>query len=737
MPKPLEEGDSLERQLRAACAELERRLRAGENVHVETLIEKSPALGSHADCTIELIYTEYVIREELGQHPTPDEYYCRFPLWRDRLQRQFQIHKLLSDDQEADAALPLEIASLPKPAPTMDDYEILGRIGQGAMGVVYKVLDRQLNRVVALKKIRETATPTELARFREEAEKMARLEHPHIVRVYAVGKENGLPFFSMELATGGNLSQRIAGKPQPPEWAAQCLETLARAMHYAHQQNLIHRDLKPSNVVLTAAGEPKITDFGLAKTLESWESQAGEGRVAGTFPVPSPAHRTVLSDTVDLSPAEASAAPAVTVSGTVLGTPAYMAPEQATGNSKEIGPRTDVYALGAILYEMLTGRPPFQGHSPLYILKQVQEEDPKPPRSWNPKVDVELEAVCLKALEKKPAWRYDSADALAEDLRRWQRGERTRARPQRWIGSIRRMTRRPLFRKIAAALLIAGLTYGATVALGVIYQPKPPPNPEEEAARQEEEKRKAIVEDLRAGKPVTLIDNDGRPLLQFPWRTNDATSKIFQTPDGFFSIQSWRTGLLELLPDPQIEKYRFKIEVRHQGNTDAVHGLVGLYFSCNNFSSARGLEHCYLMLAFNDLFDQTKLENLFTKTGNHIVFKFQGYCEPNMFTGSVWALEPQEFSPGAIGLNSEGWREVCVEVAPQKVRVYWDKNCIAIYDIDRSSLDSRRKTFLEKSKIPAEIQPEFGPRGSLGLYVHRSSASFRRVMVEPLVVGDD
>jgi serine/threonine-protein kinase len=583
-----------------------------------------------------------------------------------------------------------------------------------------------------------------MVRFRQEAEKMAQLEHPNIVRVYAVGELNGLPFFSMELAPGGNLSQLIGGKSQSPKLTAQYGETLARAMHYAHLQNIIHRDLKPSNVVLTATGEPKITDFGLAKTVKEWTDESGaggetrtqgEGEKSGGDGQYTGATETMRGAESAVSLPGSSCVPrnsSLTQTGVILGTPAYMSPEQAAGKSAEIGPRTDVYALGTILYEMLTGRAPFQGRSPLPIMKQVQEEDPRLPRSLNPKVDPELEAVCLKCLEKKPARRYDSADALAEDLRRWQRGERTRARPRRWIGRIRRMTRRPLFRRIVAALLIVGATYAATVALGVIQKSKPPPNPEEEAAKQEAEKRKLVFEELRRGNPVTLIDENG-PLLLFPWRTNGETSKVFRTPDGSFSIQSWRTGLWELLPDPQIEKYRFNIEVRHDDNTDAANGRVGLYFSSIDYSSARGLEHCYLILAFNDLERQFPI--LPEGNSNDIVFKFENYCEPTMLTDSAWVLDPKKFIP-AVGALSKPWRHLSVEVTPERIRVFWENNPSPIYDIDRSSLMARAKTFLRNSDIPEEIQPTFDTRGSLGLFVHRSSASFRRATVEPLA-GDD
>jgi serine/threonine protein kinase/formylglycine-generating enzyme required for sulfatase activity len=493
MSSRVDEGDTVERQLRLACAELERRLYAGEDCRAETIIERIPALASDPNCTIELIYAEYVIREELGQNPSPEEFFVRFPQWRERLERQFQVHELLSGEEDLEPNRLLDLPMIPKPGDGAENYEVLEKIGQGAMGEVFKVLDRQLNRVVALKKIRPSASPSEMVRFRQEAEKMAQLEHPNIVRVYAVGELNGLPFFSMELAPGGNLSQLIGDKSQSPDLTAQYGETLARAMHYAHLQNIIHRDLKPSNVVLTAAGEPKITDFGLAKTMKEWAdesaaegeaSRQGEGEKSGGA-----VQNTVVTETMRDTDSQISLAsspsvprnPSLTQTGTVLGTPAYMSPEQAAGNSREIGPRTDVYALGTILYEMLTGRRPFQGRSPREILKQVQEEEPKPPRIFNRKLDAELEAVCLKCLEKKPHRRYPTADALAEDLRRWQRGERTQARPRSRLARVGRRLRQAWRHPwaIAASLLIVALTgfLGYQLLSGANpADPTPPPN---------------------------------------------------------------------------------------------------------------------------------------------------------------------------------------------------------------------------------------------------------------------
>jgi len=268
-------------------------------------------------------------------------------------------------------------------------YEILGELGRGGMGVVYQARQVKLNRVVALKMILtgSHAGAADLARFRTEAEAVASLQHTNIVQIFEVGEHEGRPFFSLEHVEGGSL----AGTPLSAGAAARLVETLARAMHAAHQRGIIHRDLKPGNILLTADGTPKISDFGLAKRLNMDTGQ--------------------------------------TQSGALMGTPSYMAPEQARGEAREIGPAADVYALGAILYECLTGRPPFLAATAFDTIRQVINEEPVPPRRFQSKTPRNLETICVKCLEKKPARRYASAHELAEDLRRFQAKEPIRARP--------------------------------------------------------------------------------------------------------------------------------------------------------------------------------------------------------------------------------------------------------------------------------------------------------------------
>ena len=274
----------------------------------------------------------------------------------------------------------------------LGDYELLEEIGRGGQGIVYRARQKSLNRTVALKVIGlgQWATKAHLKRFRLEAEAAASLEHPCIVPIYEVGERDGACYFSMGLVEGGQLDAVAKREPMPIRHAAELIAKLARTVHYAHERGILHRDIKPGNILLDAKGEPHLTDFGLARLVET------ESTVTRTLEV--------------------------------LGTPSYMAPEQAVGNNAAISSATDVYGLGAVLYQLLTGHPPFAGGTTFETVRLVLDTEPRQPRLLNPKVDRDLATICLKCLEKDPQRRYSSALALAEDLERWLKHEPIRAR---------------------------------------------------------------------------------------------------------------------------------------------------------------------------------------------------------------------------------------------------------------------------------------------------------------------
>jgi tetratricopeptide (TPR) repeat protein len=401
---------------------------------VEEYLARHPGLADDADAVLDLIFQEIILREQRGEVPQLEEYLRRFPRLADTLRLQFSVDRALWE-ASAGAATPSPHGSapdtLPLPgelpggaAPSFDGYEILGPLGRGGMGVVYKAWHLPLRRVVALKVLRGAADagPQEVARFRAEAEAVARLQHPNIVQVHEVGGPPSRPYLALEYVEGGSLAGRLDGTPWPAHPAAELVEALARAVHHAHERGIVHRDLKPANVLLQARGSepggsgiPKIADFGLAKLLVG-----GGGSLTG--------------------------------SGQILGTPSYMAPEQAAGRSRQVGPAADVYALGAILYELMTGRPPFKGETPQETLLQVLTEEPVPPSRLRPKTPRDLETICLHCLHKDARRRYGSAAALADDLRRFQAGEPVHARPVGPLGRLGRWARR---NRAVAGLLLA------------------------------------------------------------------------------------------------------------------------------------------------------------------------------------------------------------------------------------------------------------------------------------------
>jgi len=337
--------------------------------------------------------------------------------------------------------------------PTVPGFELLEELGRGGMGVVFKARQVSLNRFVALKMILAGpyAGAEQLARFRREAEAVAGLQHPNIVQIYEIGSHAGHAYLALEYVGGGNLTRKCAGRPLPPDQTADLVETLARAVHYAHQRGIIHRDLKPGNVLLTEDGEPKITDFGLAM------------RLAPASPDPA---------SPDLASPGRQPGEGLTASGAILGTPAYMAPEQAGGKRGSVGPAADVYALGAILYELLTGRPPFEAANPVAVIFKVMTEEPIPPSRVEPTVPRDLETVCLKCLQKDPERRYPSAEFLADDLDRFLHGEATQARPPSGGERFRRWAWRRrwwLAGGGVAALLLLALTCSLGLNLAAMF----------------------------------------------------------------------------------------------------------------------------------------------------------------------------------------------------------------------------------------------------------------------------
>jgi serine/threonine-protein kinase len=398
----------------------------------------------------------------------------------------------------------------------------LEEIAHGGMGVVYKARQVSLNRPVALKMILagRLATEADVKRFHTEAEAAANLDHPNIVAIYEVGVHEGQHYFSMQLIEGQSLSQQIARFGQDYRAGAQLLAKVARAVHFAHQRGILHRDLKPANILIDAKGEPHVTDFGLAKRLD------------------------VESD--------------MTLSGAVLGTPHYMAPEQAQGKVKQLSAAADIYSLGAILYQLLTGRPPFQADTPLEVMRKAIEQEPARPSSIQKHIDRDLETICLKCLEKDPKRRYGSAEALAEDLERWLRGEPITARPVgAWERTVKWAKRRPGVAALAmvsclALLVLAGSGWWFNRELrNRLWQSLLAQARTERASGHRQQALELVrdavrlkrTDDLREEAIRTITQSGLRSLCEFELAANDPSVR---------DDQQWKFGGMQFSPDGKL-----------------------------------------------------------------------------------------------------------------------------------------------------------------------------------------
>jgi TolB-like protein/Flp pilus assembly protein TadD len=380
------------------------------------------------------------------------------------------------------------------------DYELLEQIGRGGQGVVFRARQKSLNRTVALKVISlgQWANKAHVKRFRREAEAAARLEHPCIVPIYEVGERDGSCYFSMKFVEGGQLDGTARGEPMPIRRATELIGKVARTVHYAHEHGILHRDIKPGNILLDVNGEPHLTDFGLARLVESESS---------------------VTQTLD-----------------VLGTPSYMAPEQAVGDNAAVSSATDVYGLGAVLYQLLTGQPPFAGGTTYETIKLLLDSEPRRPRLLNPKIDRDLSTICLKCLEKDPKRRYPSALALAEDLERWIKHEPIQARHTGILARGKKWVRR----NPTSALLAASLIALAAAAGWIVW------------------KSELIRQPLTTGIAVLPFENLSE-------QREDAAAFVDGVQDDILTKLA-RVADLKVISRSSVMEYRDKRNVRQIGN---------------------------------------------------------------------------------------------------------------------------------------------------------------------------
>jgi serine/threonine protein kinase len=681
MVPPSALGDHSQQLLQQACAELRQRLLSGEDCRAEHFLNAHPELNSSLDHALELIYTEFVTRRELGQNPDLSEWLSRFPQWGAQLQRRLEAGPPSGDSVVPDPATVEQtvatIAARPVPPPrlgTLGRYELLAELGRGGMGVVYKARDPVLGRLVALKMIRAglLAGPDQIQRFRVEAQMVAQFTHPHIVRLYEAGEQDNHHYFTMDFAPGGSLADHREKYGADPNKLVALAEKVARAVHYAHGKGILHRDLKPGNILLDERGEPLVSDFGLAKSLHA---------------------------DVEL-----------TREGVAVGTPAYMGPELIPGHGEGVTARSDVWALGVLLYDFLTGQRPFPGKDEREVFHQIETLEPARPRQLKRGLHRDLEAVVLKCLEKEPARRYASAEVLADDLARWQRGEPTLARPESWYLRTWRTTRHLLTRKMAVAPLMGALAVMAAVAYLGLRSPDsnaPKSNPDSD-------------------RPIILIGEKGPPKRPPHQWLGEAEIIPPQKRDGTFTVKANRYCLLEMVANRK-PPFRFRAEVRHNAANPG--GSAGIYFGSSRHPTDQGLAHCFVSLSFKD---RHILKHPNGKPATYVEVHLNRDNGPQQWRSfGIYGLP---FWPvGPVPVRNTPWRKLAVEVTAKSYRVFWQG--LLIFETTSKAL---RQKFADNQRIPMPwdktpvLHPRFTPTDALGLCLSQGEVSFRRVVVEPL-----
>ncbi len=603
--------------------------------------------------------SELVLRwEELrgrGQPVTPEELCRDTPELLVPLRAEIQLLERLTPLDEAPTGTDTTVdrtALPPGPmrGPALPGYEILGKLGHGGMGLVFRARHLSLDRIVAVKVLRTgfLADEYEIERFRLEARAMAQLDHRHIVPIYDHGDYQGVPYFTIKFMPGGNLADRVRPGGEALPVTVGLMEKIARAVHYAHEAGILHRDLKPANILLDETGEPCVCDFGLAKFINT------------------------DSD--------------LTLPGAVLGTIPYMAPEQASGQTDRIGPATDVWALGVILYELIAGRRPFAGPSLEDVKTKVLRDEPSSLTKARPDVPADLEAIVLKCLRKEPEQRYGSAAELADALNAYLHADSHPAplRP------------RPRFVVWAAIFAVVALV-SALVVASLLWQREPD--------------QTQVV----PPQPLTLIAS-AKPLKDYRWLigTEGPTLKA-DVPNEGVLLQSEGLAVVELLAEPPWEHYRLEAEVRHESGAKSAVGIFGAHGA---YHSARGVHHCLWALVYADLGQfRGKMELSAARYDDFAPYEHEDA-----------SAKLKGFMAAAMKNQPSDWRPLALIVDGQGVHAEWGADRVA--DVS----DTRAGQLVERTmeSYQQEVQAGFTPRGGVGIFVQHGSASFKNVVLKPL-----
>lgn len=660
---------------------------SGHRVPIESYLGECSEADT--ETILDLIYSEVLLREELGDEPTAAEYVSRFPAYSAQLVRQFELHALLRDEAADPAAADAGPTS-GMATPSIPGYEIDREIGRGSWGVVYAGRQASLaGRPVAVKVLRpDRHQPLGERGLQREAAAAALVRHPNVAQVHDCGEWDGRLFVVLELVDGGSLADRLTLGPVGPGEAARIVELVARGIHDAHLAGLVHRDLKPANILLTRDGVPKVVDFGLVKRLDTVSSMA--------------------------------------VSGTIVGTWQYMAPEQAAGTSGEVGPAADVWALGVTLHELVTGRQPFQCSDPVELLRRIRFDDvpalsplPAIPRDLSRR---DLDAIRRKCLEKLPAARYPSAAALAEDLGRWRRGEPTTARPPSWALRVWRFARHRPLQSAALAVFVTATLAGAGVSWYEWYT----------------DPLNRLTRALARGETVAAVGPTGLPRWH-RWRQSSADLELLDDGSQVASFRATEGSLLELVPDPAHTRYRFTAELRHLGSSEGT-GAVGVFVGFESLPAENGWRA--------DRWYGVEYSDFLTRglSGKPLVRRLEGIdyvpiAHPDgtrqVSRQGVWT----DWYPAPDNsVRLPPWRRLSLLVGANEVHAEWvaqdgQTRHLPVFKVadERHGRTKMHREFVEP-RFPTFRLVETGwtPRRSVGVYARRAAIAFRNVTLEPL-----
>jgi serine/threonine protein kinase len=672
----------------AASQEMENCLRSRRPCRVEDLLERYPQLSLHPPLVLELIDLEYHLLLEIGQSPSVDDYCNRFPQWRDSLRVRLPAgeDKKRSDFNQAPTVAEADRPGRPsKPSPhqagrhTLGPYELFERIGRGAMGNVYRARQGPpLNRIVALKMLRSD-DDFEIQTFEKEIEVARRLRHPNLLPIYDAGQSEGEYYYTMPLALGGSLEKRLRQKRPDPRWTAEVMEKVARAVHYAHQQNVLHRDLKPANILLDERDEPLVADFGLAKLLDLTLGHTRSGQMLGSVP--------------------------------------YMSPEQARGQSANVTPAADVWALGVILYEMLTGRRPFQGDNQSEVLTRIQKFEPFRPSQLEVDVPPDLEAICLRCLEKDLAWRYDSAEELADDLASWRNGQPLKKPQGEWFRNLIRSMKNLVTPRAGAGVLGCMILMSS---LGLMVLPSASTISPDTAI---------LVEEAHSSftHPLVLFPRkDG-----LPWSKNivgtDPRKKSTDRSQNL-KLETFALSVLEILPpNPRRKAGRLVIEMR-QCDGDEL-SLVGAYVGRRRNAHPLGAFHSMIEATYDDMMEPNDF---------HLTLEARCVTDRREMTSVPHRAQmPLRLAMRAVDPRDDNsyWRTLICDFGSEGMVVSIQDGIKEQYSAN--DLDAAFTRIQRRNRDLAGTHLMYDPSGGIGIYIYKASLEVRRIEFIPLASSND